>query len=276
MIEPNCKQLSQRRQCQLLSIARSTAQYKPKAPSAEKLKLCRRIDEIHMIDPTFGARRMMATLKRDGIPIGRKQVSGLMKQMGIQAIYRKPRLSIPNRESKRYPYLLKDIEIERPDQVWCADITYIPMKHGHLYLVAVMDWYSRKVLSWKLSNTMDERFCVEALDEALSKAKKMPEIVNTDQGSQFTGEAWVSTVEDHGVKVSQDGRGRWMDNVMIERLWRSVKYECVFPWGPSDGRQLQERLEDWFERYNHWRPHQSLGYKTPAQIARERANRKVA
>lgn len=219
---------------------------------------------------------MMATLKRDGIPIGRKRVSGLMKQMGIQAIYRKPRLSIPNRESKRYPYLLKDIEIERPDQVWCADITYIPMKHGHLYLVAVMDWYSRKVLSWKLSNTMDERFCVEALDEALSKAKKMPEIVNTDQGSQFTGEAWVSTVEDHGVKVSQDGRGRWMDNVMIERLWRSVKYECVFPWGPSDGRQLQERLEDWFERYNHWRPHQSLGYKTPAQIARERANRKVA
>lgn len=143
---------------------------------------------------------MMATLKRDGIPIGRKQVSGLMKQMGIQAIYRKPRLSIPNRESKRYPYLLKDIEIERPDQVWCADITYIPMKHGHLYLVAVMDWYSRKVLSWKLSNTMDERFCVGALDEALSKAKKMPEIVNTDQGSQFTGEAWVSTVEDHGVK----------------------------------------------------------------------------
>jgi len=219
---------------------------------------------------------MMATLKRDDIPIGRKQVSGLMKQMGIQAIYRKPRLSIPNRESKRYPYLLKDIEIERPDQVWCADITYIPMKHGHLYLVAVMDWYSRKVLSWKLSNTMDERFCVEALDEALSKAKKMPDIVNTDQGSQFTGMAWVSTVEDHGVKVSQDGRGRWMDNVMIERLWRSVKYECVFPWGPSDGRQLQERLEDWFERYNHWRPHQSLGYKTPAQIARERANRKVA
>ena len=219
---------------------------------------------------------MMATLKRDGIPICRKKVSGLMKQMGIQAIYRKPRLSIPNRESKRYPYLLKDIEIERPDQVWCADITYIPMKHGHLYLVAVMDWYSRKVLSLKLSNTMDERFCVEALDEALSKAKKIPEIVNTDQGSQFTGEAWVSTVEDHGVKVSQDGRGRWMDNVMIERLWRSVKYECVFPWEPSDGRQLQERLEDWFERYNHWRPHQSLGYKTPAQIARERANRKVA
>jgi len=142
--------------------------------------------------------------------------------------------------------------------------------------VAVMDWYSRKVLSWKLSNTMDERFCVEALDEALSKAKKMPDIVNTDQGSQFTGVAWVSTVEDHGVKVSQDGRGRWMDNVMIERLWRSVKYECVFPWEPSDGWQLQVRLEDWFERYNYWRPHQSLGYKTPAQIAREGAKRKVA
>lgn len=276
MIEPNFKKISQRRQCQFLSIARSTAQYKPKGISSRDLELCRKMDEIHMEDPTFGSRRIKAALQKQGIGIGRKRVRRLMREMGIVPIYRKPRLSIPHPKAKRYPYLLKNMEVDRPNQVWCADITYIPMSQGHMYLVAVMDWYSRKVLSWRLSNTMDESFCVEALQEALSQAKQLPEIINTDQGSQFTGEAWVGTVEGRNIRVSQDGKGRWIDNVFIERLWRSVKYEGVFLWETKNGKELRELLRVWFNRYNNWRPHQSLDYRTPSEVEAEKETKKAA
>ena len=276
MIEPNLKKISQRRQCQLLSIARSTAQYKPKGISGRDLELCRKIDEIHMEDPTFGSRRIKVVLQKQGIVIGRKRVRRLMREMGIVPIYRKPRLSIPHLKAKRYPYLLKDMNVERSNQVWCADITYIPMSQGHMYLVAVMDWHSRKVLSWRLSNTMDESFCVEALQDALSQAKKLPEVINTDQGSQFTGEAWTGTVESRNIRVSQDGKGRWIDNVFIERLWRSVKYEGVFLWETRNGEALRQLLEGWFERYNNWRPHQSLNYRTPSEVAEESETKKAA
>lgn len=267
MIEPNLKKLSQRRQCQLLSIARSTAQYKPKGITTEDLDLCREIDEIHMKDPTFGSRRIKAVLNRQGTSVGRKRVQRLMREMGIVPIYRKPRMSIPRYKAKRYPYLLKGIKVERPNQVWCADITYIPMKQGHMYLVAVMDWFSRKVLSWRLSSTMDEGFCVDALKAAFAQSKKLPEIINTDQGSQFTGDAWIGEVEKREVQVSQDGKGRWMDNVFIERLWRSVKYEGVLLWEAKDGLALRQILKNWFDRYNNWRPHQALDYRTPAEVA---------
>jgi putative transposase len=276
MIEPNLKRLSQRRQCQLLSIARSTAQYKPKGISAEDLDLCREIDEIHMKDPTFGSRRIKAVLNRKGTNIGRKRVQRLMRDMGIVPIYRKPRLSIPRYKAKRYPYLLKGVKVERPDQVWCADITYIPMKQGHMYLVAVMDWFSRKVLSWRLSSTMDEGFCVDALKAAFAQSKKLPEIINTDQGSQFTGDAWIGELEKRSIQVSQDGKGRWMDNVFIERLWRSVKYEGVLLWEAKDGLALRQILKNWFNRYNNWRPHQALDYRTPAEVAAGNPEKMVA
>ena len=269
MIDRDSHQLSQRRQCELLKVNRNRLDPPKQIRSAEELKICRRIDEIHLKAPSFGTRNIRRILKVDyGQKISRGRVRRLMKQMGICAIYQRPRTSLPGRgeEHKVYPYLLREREIKQPDEVWCTDITYLPMGRSFAYLVAVMDWHSRAVLSWKVSNTMDTRFCLEALNEAVQKVGKVPKIFNTDQGSQFTSQPWRQRLEELGVEISMDGKGRWMDNVFIERLWRSVKYEEVYLREYEDLHELERCLGQWFERYNHWRPHQSLGEKRPWEI----------
>jgi len=222
------------------------------------------IDRQYLATPFYGARKIAAWLKSQNKLVNRKHVRRLMRIMGIKAIYRRPKTSKPASGNKIYPYLLRDMEITRPNQVWCADITYIPMVRGFMYLVVIMDWYSRYVLSWRLSNTMDSDFCVEALKEALRKGK--PEIFNTDQGVQFTGEAFTDVLQQHGVKVSMDGKGSYNDNLFIERLWRSVKYEEVYLKAYQDGREARISLGEYFRFYNTERPHQSLGYRTPAEV----------
>ena len=224
MIEPSNDNLSITTQCRLLSISRSGWYYDPKGESPLTLKLMRMIDEQFLVTPFYGSRQMARYLRRQGYCVGRHRVRRLMRLMGIEAVYQKPRTSDPHPEHKIYPYLLRGLEINRPNQVWCADISYIPVKRGFLYLVAIMDWYSRKVLSWRLSNTMDTQFCVEALEEALHRYGK-PEVFNTDQGSQFTSYDFTDSLKSHDIKISMDGKGRWMDNVFIERLWRSLKNE---------------------------------------------------
>lgn len=271
MIDRDSHQLSQRRQCELLKVNRNRLN-PPKHPrSAEDVKVCGQIDEIHLKAPSFGSRNIRKILNRDyGQKISRGRVRRLMRQMGIRAIYQRPRTSLPGRgeEHKVYPYLLREREIKQPDEVWCTDITYLPMGRSFAYLVAVMDWHSRAVLSWKISNTMDTRFCLEALNEAVQKVGKVPEIFNTDQGSQFTSQPWRQRLEELGVNISMDGKGRWMDNVFIERLWRSVKYEEVYLREYEDLHELERCLGEWFERYNHWRPHQSLEEMRPWEIYR--------
>ena len=207
---------------------------------------------------------MARHLRRQGYAVGRTRIRRLMRMMGLQAIYQKPRTSTPNAQHRVYPYLLRDLAIERANQVWCADITYIPMQRGFLYLVAVMDWHTRAVLSWRLSNTIDSAFCVEALEEALSRYGK-PEVFNTDQGSQFTSEEFTDTLSGAGVRISMDGKGRWMDNVFIERLWRSLKYECVYLREFETGHQAKAEMARWLDYYNTDRPHSSLGDKTPME-----------
>jgi putative transposase len=207
---------------------------------------------------------MTRQVRRDGVCAGRTRIRRLMRRLGLQAIYQKPRTSIPNAEHRVYPYLLRDLVIDRPNQAWCADITYIPMSRGFLYLVAVMDWHTRAVLSWRLSNTLDSGFCVEALKEALSRYGR-PEIFNTDQGSQFTSQAFTGALSDAGVRISMDGRGRWMDNVFIERLWRSLKYECVYLREFATGPDAQREIGNWLDYYNTERPHSSLVDKTPME-----------
>ncbi len=260
----------------LLSVPRSTLRYEPKGLSEEDRKLCGRFDKLFLEAPCMGSRVLVAHLAREGIHVNRKRVQRLRRKMGLQTIYCKPRLSRGRLGAKRYPYLLRDLKVTRSNQVWCTDITYIPMRRGHMYLVAIMDWYSRKVLAWRLSNTLSEDFCLEAFREALRKSPEAPEIVNTDQGSQFTGEGWLAVVEGCGAKVSQDGKGRWMDNVFIERLWRSVKYECVYLWGHKDGRELESSLKEWLERYNERRVHQALDYATPSEVYRMSLKGKAA
>ena len=220
------------------------------------------IDQQFMDTPFFGSRQMSRWLRRQGYKVGRKRVQRLMRLMGLSVIYQKPNTSKPHPEHMIYPYLLRGVDINESDQVWCSDITYIPMRRGFLYLVCVMDWYSRKVLSWRLSNTMDADFCVAALEEALEKYGK-PKIFNTDQSSQFTSLEFTQTLKDANVKISMDGKGRWMDNVMIERLWRSLKYECVFLNAYETGRQTRKGIGEWINRYNQKRPHTSLDDKTP-------------
>ena len=228
MVDSTHKVLSISTQCRLLSISRSSFYYQSRGESAFNLKLMQVIDTQFLETPYYGSRQMARYLRRQGYPpVGRHRVRRLMRLMGIEAVYQKPRTSHPHPEHKIYPYLLKGLAITRPNQVWCADISYIPIKRGFLYLVAIMDWYSRKVLSWRLSNTMDTRFCEEALHEALTIYGK-PEIFNTDQGAQFTSYAFTDILKDHQIQISMDGKGRWMDNVFIERLWRSLKYECVY------------------------------------------------
>ena len=222
------------------------------------------IDRQYLATPFYGARKITAWLKSQNILVNRKHIRRLMRIMGIKAIYRHPRTSKPAPGNKIFPYLLRGIEITRPNQVWCADITYIPMARGFMYLVAIMDWYTRYVVSWRLSNTMDSDFCVEALKEALKKGK--PEIFNTDQGVQFTGEAFIGVLQLHGIRVSMDGKGSYKDNLFIERLWRTVKYEEVYLKAYRDGREARVGIGNYFRFYNTERPHQILGYRTPAEV----------
>jgi putative transposase len=251
-----------KRQCELLSLNRTGVYYRPRPVPEADLQLMRRIDELHLQHPYFGARRLAKYLRREGFDVGRVHVGTLMQLMGIEALYRKPRTSIPARHSLIYPYLLAGLKIDRPNQAWSSDITYLPMAHGFLYLVAILDVASRKVLAFRLSNTLTADFCVEALKEALRKFGT-PEIFNTDQGSQFTSEEWIDVLKTAGVKISMDGKGRWIDNVFIERLWRTVKYENVYLHAYRDGRDAEQRLASYFSFYNAGRLHQALDYHTP-------------
>lgn len=266
-MEKKHPKISMRRQSELLGVARSTAAYKPVAEDPEEIRIKRLLDKIYLIDPCLGSRRLVTVLEREhGIKINRKRLDRLRREMGHEAIWCKPRTSIPDDGHRKYPYLLRNLTIDRSDQVWCADITYVPMPRGHAYLCAVMDWHSRHVLGWAVSNTMGTDLCLEALEMALDFTGRIPEIFNTDQGSQFTSAEWTGRLTELGVKISMDGRGRWMDNVFIERLWRSVKYEEIYLKEHATIPELQQGLGTWFNRYNHWRPHQNLGNLTPAHV----------
>jgi len=247
-----------------LDISRSSLYYQPIGISEEDLALMKLIDRQYLATPFYGARKIAAWLKSQGHQVNRKRVRRLMRVMGLKAIYRRPRTSKPAAGHKIYPYLLSGLKITRPNQVWAADITYIPMARGFLYLVAIIDWYSRYVLSWRLSNTLDASFCVKALEEALRKGK--PEIFNTDQGAQFTSEVFIGLLEQHGVKVSMDGKGSYNDNLFIERLWRTVKYEEVYLKAYQDGTEAKIGLGNYFRFYNTERPHQTHSYRTPAEV----------
>ena len=264
MIQRDQPGLSLSRQCKILSISRSSFYSPPKGESAENLALMRRIDELFLKYPFYGSRQMSRHLRRDGVCIGRHRVRRLMRLMGLEAIYQAPRTSDPHPAHRIYPYLLKGMGIDRPNQVWCADITYIPVQRGFLYLVAVMDWATRHVLAWRLSNTMDVRFCLEALNEALARYGK-PEIFNTDQGSQFTSFEFTGVLKAAEVTISMDGRGRCMDNIFIERLWRSLKYEAVYLHELTDGFKAERVIGDWINFYNTERPHSLHDGQTPAE-----------
>jgi len=268
MLDREHGKLSIRRQCELLGIARSGVYRPPRAANDNNLSVMRRLDELFTQWPFLGSRRLARLLHDEGHAINRKRVQRLMRQMGIAALGPKPRTTKPAPGHKIYPYLLRDLVIDRPNQVWAADITYIPIGRGFLYLVAIMDWASRAVLSWRLSNTMDASFCVEALEEALTRFGK-PEIFNTDQGSQFTGSDFTGVLGKAEVRISMDGRGRWMDNVFIERLWRSLKYEDIYLKGYADGREAKPGIAQWVAFYNNRRPHQALDHRTPMAVWRE-------
>jgi len=252
-------------QCRLLKVARSTLYYRPAEVSADDLAVMRRLDELYLAWPFYGSRRMVAVLRREGWEVNRKRVRRLMRVMGLEAIYRKPNTSAAHPQHKVYPYLLRGMVIERPNQVWCADITYIPMAKGFVYLVAVMDWFSRRVLSWRLSIGMETGFCVEAVAEAMERHGP-PEVFNTDQGVQFTSAEFVGALEARGVRVSMDGRGRFLDNIFIERLWRSLKYEEVFIKAYGAVAEARRGIGGWLGFYNDERPHQALGYLTPRAV----------
>lgn len=262
MINRDHPGLSITQQCKLVKLSRSLFYYAPVGVSAEEQDLMKKIDKAFTKYPFFGSRQLSAYLIRKGTPVGRHRVRRLMAKMGLEAIYKRPNTSKAHPQHPIYPYLLRKMEIDRPNQVWCSDITFIPVKHGFLYLVAIMDWATRKVLSWRPSNTMHADFCVEALKEALDRYGP-PEIMNTDQGSQFTGAAWITTLTEAGVKVSMDGRGRCMDNIFIERLWRSLKQEAVYLEELTDGFKARHVIKDWITFYNTERPHSSLGHRTP-------------
>jgi putative transposase len=257
-----------RRQCELLGLSRSSLYYEPAAETADNVQLMGLIDREYTARPFLGSRRLTEWLIGRGESVNRKRVQRLLRVMGLEAIYPKPKLSAAGRGHQIYPYLLRGVSIERPDQVWSTDITYVPLACGFMYLAAIIDWFSRYVIAWRLSNTLDGSFCLEMLDEALSGGK--PEVFNTDQGVQFTAAAWTGRLEKAGVAVSMDGRGRWLDNVFVERLWRSVKYEDIYLWRYEAVPQLQQGLGRYFPYYNEARPHQSLEYRTPASVYRQR------
>ena len=265
MIVPNHGKLPVSRQCELIGLSRSTLYYKPTNDNDDDLELKALIDRQFMETPYFGSRKITEMLRRQGYTINRKRVQRLMREMGLQVIWQRPNTSKPNPEHRVYPYLLRGRKIDRPNQVWCTDITYIPMPRGFLYLMAVMDWYSRKVLAWRLSNTMHVDFCVEALEEALAKYGR-PEIFNSDQGSQFTSTAFTGMLEAAEVRISMDGKGRCMDNIFIERLWRSLKYEDVYLNAYATGTEARLGIGRWIDAYNARRPHQALDYRTPDEV----------
>lgn len=263
-IEPGYRELSIAAQCELLGLPRSSYYYEPAPETAENLRWMRRIDEQYLLTPFYGSRRMTDHFTREGYSINRKRVQRLMRIMGLEGLFPGRKTTIPAPEHKVYPYLLRGLTIDRPDQVWCSDITYVPLRCGYLYLVAVMDWFSRHVLAWRLSNTLESTFCVEALDDALARGR--PEIFNTDQGSQFTSEAFTSRLIDGRIAISMDGRGRATDNVFIERLWRSVKYEEIYLKDYANGADVNQGLTNWFDLYTHRRPHQGLRGCTPFEV----------
>lgn len=256
--------MSVRRQCALLGLNRSSWYLQPARETAANLAYMRLIDEQYLRRPEYGSRRMAVWLVRQGHGVNRKRVQRLMRLMGLEAIYPKPRLSAPGVEARIYPYLLRNVAIVRPNQVWSTDITYVPLPGGFVYLTAVLDWYSRYVLSWELSASLDGGFCLSALESALAVAT--PEIFNTDQGSQFTSRAFTGRLEQAGIAISMDGRGRALDNVFVERLWRSVKYEEVYLHEHATVELLGAGLESYFQHYCHERPHQALGYRTPGEV----------
>lgn len=270
------EKLSIARQCALLKVSRSSFYHRTNQTekAVEDEQLMREMDKIHLEEPTYGKRRMLGELSQKGYGIGVDRVAALMRRMGIEPIYPKPRLSQPGKGHKIYPYLLRDLEITDPGHVWCSDITYIPLLNGHVYLTVVMDWASRYVISWRLSNSLDESFCVECLDEALLK-EPPPEIFNTDQGSQYTGKAFTQTLKDVGIRISMDGRGRALDNRMVERLWRTVKYDDIYIRAYETMGQLREGLKRFFQKYN-TRSHQGLDELTPLQVYSRRYGRKAA
>lgn len=263
-MEPAHLEISQRRQCELLGVSRSGLYYQPVGESVENLMLMRLIDQEYTRHPFYGSRRLVIWLREQGHLVNRKRVSRLMEVMGIEAAYPKPKLSQPGQGHTIYPYLLKDVPVTRVNQVWSTDITYIRMARGFVYLVAVMDWYSRYVLSWALSLTMELDFCLEALKRALRRGR--PEIFNSDQGSQFTSDKFTGILAKRGVTISMDGRGRCLDNIFIERLWRSLKYEEVYLRDYALVPDARAGIDRWFRFYNYERPHQSLGYQTPAGL----------
>lgn len=254
------------RQCSVLNISRSSAYREPAGESADDIDLMRKLDELHLRHPFKGSRRLRDDLwDDDGLRVNRKRVQRLMRLMGIRALHPGAKTTRPNPQHKIYPYLLRDLEIDRANQVWCTDLTYIPMRKGFLYLVAIMDWHSRKVLAWRLSNSLDAAPCVEALEEALA-SYGAPEVFNSDQGCQFTSEDFTDTLKNHGIKISMDGKGRWIDNVFIGRLWRSLKYEEVYLKAYDSVAQARQGIGDWLMFYNQERRHASLGRMTPDQV----------
>ena len=264
LVEPEHPDISVRRQCELLGVNRSNVYYKPTGESEFNRDLMLRIDKIYTRWPFYGSRRLTAELRAEGLDVNRKRVQRLMRLMGIEAIYPRPRTSDPHPGHRIYPYLLRDVPIVAVNQVWSTDITYIPMRHGFAYLVAVMDWYSRFVLSWRLSNSMEVGFCLDALDDALLEGT--PKVFNTDQGSQFTSDAFTRKLLDANISISMDGRGRALDNVWIERLWRSVKYEDIYIRDYHGLVDVRQGLTAYFAFYNQRRRHQSLNYRTPAEV----------
>jgi len=265
MIDFKDSKISVLSQCKLLSVSRSSVYYKPKSRTQRDLDIMRIIDEQYLETPFYGSRSMRNHIRRLGWTINRKPIQRLMRLMGLQAIYPKPRTTKPHPQNKVYPYLLRGLKINRPDQVWAADITYVPMSRGFMYLVAIMDWHSRKVLSWRVSNSMDTDFCVEALEEAIGKYG-CPEIFNTDQGSQFTSESFTNILKENNIKINMGGRGRFQDNIFIERLWWTVKYQYLYLRAFDNGKELRHGLKKWFQYYNQDRFHQSLEDWTPDEI----------
>lgn len=268
MIDVGHPELSVRRQCTLLGLSRSSLYYEAAPESAENLRLMRLLDEEYTAHPFYGSRRLTQWLSNQGEDVNRKRVQRLLRLMGLVALYPKPKLSAAASGHRIYPYLLRNVRIERPDQVWSTDITYVPLTTGFMYLAAIIDWYSRYVIAWRLSNTLDGSFCLDMLEEALSSGR--PEVFNTDQGVQFTAQAWTGRLETVGVAVSMDGRGRCLDNVFVERLWRSVKYEDIYLHGYEGVPELRRGLGRYFPFYNEERPHQSLEYRTPGEVYRAR------
>ena len=256
-----------RRQCQLLGLSRSSLYYEPATETTDNLRLMRLLDAEYTAHPFLGSRRLTKWLIEQGEVVNRKRVQRLMRRMGLEAIYPKPKLSAARAGHRIYPYLLRNVSIQRPDQVWSTDITYVPLASGFMYLAAILDWYSRYVIAWRLSNTLDGSFCLEMLEEALSRGR--PEVFNTDQGVQFTAQAWTGRLESAGVAVSMDGKGRCLDNVFVERLWRTVKYEDIYLWRYEGVTQLQQGLGRYFPYYNEARQHQALDYRTPAVVYRQ-------